>query len=69
MLQCTQCNKDLAPSNVSQLSSSRVPKQGNCKGAVAGAHGEQRVSGTVGSSSTAIPIPLHCVQDTTAAST
>ena len=34
-LECQQCNKDLAPSNVSQISVNHFDKQGNCK-AVAG---------------------------------
>jgi hypothetical protein len=51
VLHCDQCNKYLAPSNVSQLSSSHFDKNGECKAS----HGKtagKTVSGTAGSSTT-----------------
>lgn len=50
VLHCDQCNKDLAPSNVSQLSSSHFDKDGNCKAS----HGKtagKRVSSAASSTS------------------
>lgn len=60
VLSCDQCQRDLAPSNVSNLSSSHFDKEGNCKAAngskqAASSSGSSRGSGC-GSSSTA-PAP------------
>jgi hypothetical protein len=52
VLHCDQCDKDLAPSNVSQLSSSHFDKDGNCK-AAQGKTAGKRVSSADGSSSSA----------------
>jgi hypothetical protein len=52
VLQCTQCESDLMPSNISNISSSHFDKEGNCKKAHKGSNnGSAKANSSVHSSS------------------